>query len=130
MLQDNTRLVLHTPSICWNVILSSPLITNIIVAITIIIAIIIIIIIIILIIVIIIIIIIIIIMLQGETSSTEPWYKTPYTLSDIPQSWLSAWRSVSDERMFLPHLNPFIPTNFDLIKVSRHSSNVNLMLSQ
>ena len=80
----------------------------------------------IIIIVIIIITIIIIIMLQGETSSTEPWYKTPYTLSDIPQSWLSAWTSVSDDRMFLPHLNPFIPTNFDLIKVSRHSSNMKI----
>ena len=58
------------------------------------------------------------IMLQGCTSSIEPWYKTPYSLSDISQSWQSAWTAASDDRLFLPELNPFIPSNFDLIKVS------------
>ena len=56
--------------------------------------------------------------LQGTTSSTEPWYKTPYSLSDIPQSWQSAWTAASDNRLFLPHPNPFIPSSFDLIQVS------------
>ncbi len=55
--------------------------------------------------------------LQGTTSSTEPWYKTPYSLSDIPQSWHSAWTAASDDRLFLPHPNPFIPSSFDLIQV-------------
>ncbi|KAL0019017.1 hypothetical protein WJX77_001203 [Trebouxia sp. C0004] len=53
---------------------------------------------------------------QGTTSSTEPWYKTPYSLSDIPQSWQSAWTAASDPRLFLPHPNPFIPSSFDLIQ--------------
>ncbi|KAL0046282.1 hypothetical protein WJX82_008028 [Trebouxia sp. C0006] len=53
---------------------------------------------------------------QGTTSSTEPWYKTPYSLSDIPQSWQSAWTAAADDRLFLPHPNPFIPSSFDLIQ--------------
>ncbi|KAL3136082.1 hypothetical protein ABBQ32_007106 [Trebouxia sp. C0010 RCD-2024] len=51
---------------------------------------------------------------QGSNNSIEPWYQTPYALSDIPQQWQAAWLSASDARLFLPEPNPFIPSNFDL----------------
>ena len=54
---------------------------------------------------------------QGSTKEVEPWYKTPYSLSRVSPDWIQQWTSAADPRLFLPELNPFIPTNFDLIKV-------------
>ena len=56
-------------------------------------------------------------MLQGSTKEIEPWYKTPYSLSKISPNWMKQWAAAADVQLFLPELNPFIPSNFDLIKV-------------
>ena len=56
-------------------------------------------------------------MLQGSTKEVEPWYKTPYSLSKISPDWMKQWSAAADTQLFLPELNPFIPSNFKLIKV-------------
>ena len=56
--------------------------------------------------------------LQGNTKEVEPWYKTPYSLSKISPDWMWQWTCAADTRLYLPELNPFIPSNFDLIKVT------------
>ena len=66
------------------------------------------------------------VLVQGSTDSIEPWYQTPYALSDIPQDWQDAWSSASDDHLFLPELNPFIPSNFDLTQVWAAVSNPSL----
>ena len=57
--------------------------------------------------------------MQGKTDSTEPWYQTPYSMSNIDESWQEAWASAADGRLYLPEPNPFIPSIFDLTQVWR-----------
>ncbi|CAI2726115.1 unnamed protein product [Schistosoma spindalis] len=47
----------------------------------------------------------------------EPWYHTKYLAINIPENTLSAWRnSSSNPELRFPEPNPFIATEFDLVK--------------
>lgn len=62
--------------------------------------------------------------LQGHTDAVEPWYKTPYSVSKLSAAWLKHWTAAADPHLFLPDLNPFIPSNFDMSKVRATLSTV------
>jgi insulysin len=56
--------------------------------------------------------------LQGQTTSTEPWYGTEYSQEAIPSSWLDSWTAAAAPAgLHLPHDNPFISSDFTLIDV-------------
>lgn len=48
---------------------------------------------------------------------TEQWFGTKYTVKEIPSDWVKNWTkgSICDE-FHLPGENPFIPTNFEILK--------------
>lgn len=48
---------------------------------------------------------------------TEQWFGTKYTAKQIPSDWVKNWTNGSTSNEFhLPGANPFIPTNFDILK--------------
>ena len=54
---------------------------------------------------------------QGATDLVEPVYKTEYCSRALPDEWLQQWqRKAGCEALHLPHLNPFIPSDFDLLQ--------------
>ena len=55
--------------------------------------------------------------LQGKTDQVEHWYRTDFSQQSIPEDWIQKWRLADSDALFLPELNPFIPTDFDLLKV-------------
>ncbi|KAG6550829.1 hypothetical protein Mapa_007625 [Marchantia paleacea] len=54
---------------------------------------------------------------QDIATEVEPWYGTPYTCQKIDQALIEQWRSPEvDPRLHLPERNPFIPTDFSIVK--------------
>ncbi|KAK9789047.1 hypothetical protein WJX73_010500 [Symbiochloris irregularis] len=54
---------------------------------------------------------------QGDTDLVEPVYKTEYSCRALPKEWLQQWeRPGKQEALHLPHLNPYIPSDFDLLQ--------------
>jgi len=49
-----------------------------------------------------------------SNSLLEPWYKIPYTSTPIDEKLIYTWKNLTlHPELFLPTLNPFVPTNFD-----------------
>lgn len=56
--------------------------------------------------------------MQGHTDATEQWYGTEYSLQRLPDNWIQTWENVGEiNDLHLPSLNPFVPTELDLIAV-------------
>ena len=56
--------------------------------------------------------------LQGQTSKTEPWYGTEYSMEPLPESWIAGWELPGKTAgLHLPAANPFIPTDFSMVEV-------------
>ncbi|KAG1675762.1 hypothetical protein FOA52_012418 [Chlamydomonas sp. UWO 241] len=58
-----------------------------------------------------------------DATETEPTYGTKYHLGRLPEDWVAAWRGVDGvdgvdgvEDLHLPRPNPYIPTDFALLK--------------
>lgn len=61
---------------------------------------------------------------QGKTDRAEPVYGTEYAQEPVPGDWLDRWREAACDGLHLPHLNPFIPTDFTMLQVkqARHKN--------
>ena len=56
---------------------------------------------------------------QGKTDKVEPWYGTEYSQDGVVSDWLSNWlKAFPNGCIHLPEPNPFISSEFSLIKVS------------
>lgn len=55
---------------------------------------------------------------QGSTNKVEPWYGVKFQQKAVPDEWHQCWQDASSGALHLPHLNPFIPTDFDMLQVA------------
>lgn len=56
--------------------------------------------------------------MQPECTQQEAWYGTKYSAGPLPPAWLREWKEgPALPQLHLPHHNPFIPQQFDLLKV-------------
>ena len=54
---------------------------------------------------------------QGQTDLVEPWYSTQYSDEAIPADWMASfWAAAAPPELHLPLPNPFISSDFALIK--------------
>ena len=67
---------------------------------------------------------------NGMTDSTEKWYGTHYKVEDIPQHKIDLWTNcgLSEEKLFLPPVNDFIPSNLNLTKREENSEKAPQMI--
>mmetsp|Transcript_28912 Transcript_28912/g.46802 ORF Transcript_28912/g.46802 Transcript_28912/m.46802 type:complete len:1017 (-) Transcript_28912:212-3262(-) len=56
---------------------------------------------------------------DGKTELTEKIYATQYNMKDISEDLLEAWADPKDmdPALQFPHVNPFIPTNFEILSL-------------
>jgi hypothetical protein len=55
---------------------------------------------------------------QGQTDLVEPWYSTHYSDEAIPAGWMASFQdAAAPPELHLPLPNPFISSDFALIKV-------------
>eukprot|EP00892_Ulva_mutabilis_P012171 jgi/Ulvmu1/9326/UM050_0076.1 len=52
----------------------------------------------------------------ADGMDTEPWYKQPYSIKPLPEEWLKCWSAPgSHDSLALPAINPFTPSNLDML---------------
>ncbi|XP_052772336.1 insulin-degrading enzyme-like [Mya arenaria] len=66
---------------------------------------------------------------EGQTDKKEEWYGTDYNIKKIPDEKIKMWETcgVSD-KLSLPEINEFIPTNFELVPRETEQSSVPRMI--
>jgi secreted Zn-dependent insulinase-like peptidase len=54
---------------------------------------------------------------EAQTSEEAKWYSTPYSASQLAPESIAAWtNSEKIEGIYLPHPNPFVPEQFDIVE--------------